>query len=241
MDKQQRIIQMFNDISPTYDRLNRILSFGVDRQWRRNGCRAAMKIHGGPVRHLVDVATGTGDLILFWREAAAAQGTTIERVTGVDPAVGMLELARGKVDDVTFMEAPATALPLEDDSADLVSISYGIRNVVDVEGALREFHRVLAPGGLAVILEFMSREKLTLMDRMNRLYMSQVLPRVGAMISRDKEAYTYLPESIQGFMSREQLCDKLTQAGFELVEVQDEFLGISTRFIARKPAAPASQ
>ncbi|SEQ35984.1 demethylmenaquinone methyltransferase / 2-methoxy-6-polyprenyl-1,4-benzoquinol methylase [Ectothiorhodospira magna] len=240
MDKQQRIIQMFNDISPTYDRLNRILSFGVDRRWRRNGCQAAMKIHGGPVRHLVDVATGTGDLILFWRQAAASQGITIERITGVDPARGMLELAQEKVNDVTFLEAPATALPLADGQADLVSISYGIRNVVDVDGALKEFYRILAPGGLAVILEFMSREKLTLMDRMNRLYMHQVLPRVGALISRDKAAYTYLPESIQDFMSREQLCDKLSQAGFEPVMVRDEFLGISTCFIVRKPASAAT-
>lgn len=235
MEKQQRIIQMFNDISPTYDRLNRILSFGVDRRWRRNGCLAALKAHGRPVRHLVDVATGTGDLILFWREAGKASGITIERASGVDPAIGMLTLARRKVKNADFHEAEATALPMEDASADMVSISYGIRNVVDVDGALREFHRVLEPGGHVLILEFMSHPEATVMDRMSRLYMNKVLPRVGAMISKDNQAYTYLPESIQAFFSKEQLVDKLTAAGFEIVQVKDDTFGISTRFIARKP------
>ncbi|AHK78322.1 ubiquinone biosynthesis methyltransferase UbiE [Ectothiorhodospira haloalkaliphila] len=235
MEKQQRIIQMFNDISPTYDRLNRILSFGVDRRWRRNGCLAALKAHGRPVKHLVDVATGTGDLILFWREAGKASGTPIERATGLDPAIGMLTLARRKVKNADFQEAQANALPLEDNSADMVSISYGIRNVVDVDGALKEFHRVLEPGGHVLILEFMSHPESTLMDRMSRLYMNKVLPKVGAMISKDNQAYTYLPESIQAFFSTEQLVEKLATAGFEIVQVKDDTFGISTRFIARKP------
>ncbi|MCG5536779.1 bifunctional demethylmenaquinone methyltransferase/2-methoxy-6-polyprenyl-1,4-benzoquinol methylase UbiE [Ectothiorhodospira mobilis] len=235
MDRQQRIIQMFNDISPTYDRLNRILSFGIDQRWRRNACQATLQAHGRPVRHLVDVATGTGDLILCWREAGRATGTPIQQITGVDPAQGMLELARRKVKNAQFIEAPATRLPLEDEAADMVSISYGIRNVLDVDGALREFHRVLEPGGHLLILEFMSPARPGLVDRIGRFYMSRLLPKVGAFISRDPEAYSYLPESIQGFLTSQALVEKLEAAGFEMVQVKDDTFGISTRFVARRP------
>lgn len=235
MDRQQRIIQMFNDISPTYDRLNRILSFGIDQRWRRNGCQAALQAHGRSVRHLVDVATGTGDLILSWREAGRATGTDIHQATGVDPARGMLELARRKVKNADFIEAPATDLPLEDGAADMLSISYGIRNVLDVDGALREFHRVLEPGGHLLILEFMSPARPGPMDRLGRFYMSRVLPKVGAFISRDPEAYSYLPESIQGFLTSQALVEKLEAAGFAIVQVKDDTFGISTRFIAQRP------
>ncbi len=235
MDKQSGIIQMFNDISPTYDRLNRILSFGVDRRWRRSACEKALKLYDKPLAHLVDVATGTGDLILFWRRAAGRLGLSIEKESGIDPAVGMLEIARKKVEGATFLEGQAAALPIADQSADIVSISYGIRNVVDLEGAMKEFYRVLKPGGLLVILEFMSHEKKGLMDRLTLFYMKRLLPAIGRLISKDPRAYTYLPESIEAFLSSEQMADKLQAAGFELVQIHDETFKISTRFIARKP------
>jgi demethylmenaquinone methyltransferase/2-methoxy-6-polyprenyl-1,4-benzoquinol methylase len=239
MDKQSGIIQMFNDISPTYDRLNRILSFGVDRRWRKSGCEKALRIYGKPVAHLVDVATGTGDLILFWRRAAGKLGLSIEQETGIDPAVGMLDIARKKIPGAHFLEGQAASLPLKADSADIVSISYGIRNVVDLDRAMAEFYRVLKPGGLLMVLEFMSHKKKGWMERLSLLYMKRLLPAIGRLISKDPRAYTYLPESIEAFLSSEEMVKKLTEAGFELAQIHDESFKISTRFIARKPHDPA--
>jgi demethylmenaquinone methyltransferase/2-methoxy-6-polyprenyl-1,4-benzoquinol methylase len=235
MDKQQAIIQMFDDISPTYDRLNRILSFGVDRRWRKNGCLAALQTFEGDAATLIDVATGTGDLIAFWRKAAAKLGKNIAQAIGVDPSQNMLDIAAKKPLNARFIKAEATAIALEDCSADLLSISYGIRNVVEIDRAIAEFYRLLKPNGALLILEFMSREKKTLFDRLAAFYLGRVLPAIGRFISKDPRAYTYLPESIASFLSADELARKLTNAGFEIAQIKDETFGISTRFIARKP------
>ncbi|MDR2905356.1 MAG: bifunctional demethylmenaquinone methyltransferase/2-methoxy-6-polyprenyl-1,4-benzoquinol methylase UbiE [Helicobacteraceae bacterium] len=243
MSKQKQIINMFDEISPTYDRLNRVLSFGADRAWRRNGCLAAFRAFLGgreqrdhKARLLVDVATGTGDLIFFWRAAAKKARVEIKRVIGVDPAKKMLEIAEKKIGkDAEFIVSEAVKIPLEDNSVDLISISYGIRNVVEIDKAIKEFYRLLDCGGILLILEFMSREKLTIFDRFARLYMKRVLPAIGKLISKDDLAYKYLPESIEKFLTKEELETKLQNAGFEIVQIKDETFKISTRFIARKP------
>lgn len=236
MDKQKEIIEMFNTISPTYDKLNRILSLGIDRAWRRNGCKKVLSIYEKPIEKLVDVATGTGDLLLFWQEAAKKAGREIADQVGVDPASGMLEIAKKKVVNAQFLLGEATALPIESDQADIVSISYGIRNVVELDKALAEFFRVLKPSGMLMVLEFMSHEKKSIMDKMMLFYMKTILPTIGKLISKDKRAYTYLPESIEAFLSADQMKAKLISAGFEIVEIYDEPFKISTRFIAQKPA-----
>lgn len=234
MDKQKEIIEMFNTISPTYDRLNRILSLGIDRSWRKNGCERVLRSYKKAPDLVVDVATGTGDLLIFWQNATIKLGTTIGKFIGVDPSVGMLEIARKKVPFASFHEGEATAIPLEDSSADVVSISYGIRNVVDLDGALREFHRVLKPDGVLMILEFMSHEKKSIFDKFVMFYMKKVLPTIGKFISKDKRAYTYLPESIEAFLSSEIMKLKLEEAGFKVREIHNETFKISTRFIAVK-------
>ncbi len=235
MDKQQKIVSMFDDIASTYDVANRVLSFGIDKQWRKKGCDKAFSIKKD-VQTITDVACGTGDLLLFWKERAAKNGVDVQEYIGIDPAVKMLEVAREKVDFAQFKEGKAQELPLEDSSTDIISISYGIRNVVDREDALKEFYRALKPGGLVVILEFTKQEKSTLTSAMTNLYTTKILPAVGGLISKNYEAYRYLPDSIEDFLTTRMLLDELESAGFEQRYTKSFSFGISTLLIAQKPA-----
>ncbi|MEA3454907.1 MAG: class I SAM-dependent methyltransferase, partial [Campylobacterota bacterium] len=147
-EKQEKIVGMFDEIASTYDLANRVLSFGIDKQWRRKGCDKAYSLLGKEsLTQITDVACGTGDLLLYWRERAQKHGIEVEKYAGVDPSVGMLKVAREKVDFADFLEGKAQELPVEDEGTDIISISYGIRNVVDRVEALQEFYRALKPGG----------------------------------------------------------------------------------------------
>ena len=144
-EKQEKIVTMFDDIASTYDKANRVLSMGIDIQWRKKGCDKAFEIlDKKELGQITDVATGTGDLLIYWKEQAQKNSVSIEKYVGIDPSVGMLEVARGKVDFAEFIEGKAQELPIEDASTDVISISYGIRNVVDRIEALQEFNRALS-------------------------------------------------------------------------------------------------
>jgi len=135
------------------------LSMGIDIQWRKQGCNKAFEILAKKeLGQITDVATGTGDLLIYWKEEAEKNGVTIDKYVGVDPSVGMLDVAKGKVDFAEFIIGKAQELPIEDESTDIISISYGIRNVVDRVEALQEFYRALKPDGIVVILEFTKQE-----------------------------------------------------------------------------------
>ena len=234
-EKQDKIVGMFDDIASTYDKANRVLSMGIDIQWRKKGCDKAFEILGKKeLGQVTDVATGTGDLLIYWKEQAAKNSVSIDKYVGVDPSVGMLEVARGKVDFAEFIEGKAQALPLFDESSDVVSISYGIRNVVDRVEALQEFNRVLKPGGLVVILEFTKQERSGIIDKVVDFGMKNVLPRVGGFISKNYEAYKYLPESIEEFLTTEMLAKELEEAGFEMKYTKSFSMGISTLLVAQK-------
>ena len=226
---------MFDDIASTYDKANRVLSMGIDIQWRKKGCDKAFEIlDKKQLGQITDVATGTGDLLIYWKEQAAKKGVTIEKYVGIDPSVGMLEVARGKVDFATFVEGKAQALPIADQSSDIISISYGIRNVVDRVEALQEFSRALKPGGLVVILEFTKQERRGLVDKVVDFGMKNILPRVGGFISKNYEAYKYLPDSIEEFLTTEMLSAELEEAGFEMRYTKSFSMGISTLLVAQK-------
>jgi len=146
IEKQERIVGMFDDIASTYDLANRVLSMGIDKQWRKKGCDKAFEILGKKeLEQVTDVATGTGDLLVYWKEQADKNAVKINKYVGVDPSVGMLEVAKNKVDFAKFIEGKAQDLPIDDESTDVISISYGIRNVVDRVEALQEFYRALKP------------------------------------------------------------------------------------------------
>lgn len=233
--KQEKIVTMFDDIASTYDLANRVLSFGIDRQWRKKGCNKAYDILGSKkLTQITDVATGTGDLLIYWRDIALSRGIDVKKFLGIDPSVGMLKVAKEKVDFAEFIEGKAQELPMDDESTDVVSISYGIRNVVDRVDALHEFHRVLKPDGIVVILEFTKQDRSGVIDKVVDFGMKKVLPRVGGMISKNYEAYKYLPDSIEQFLTTQMLSKELEEAGFEMKYTKSFSMGISTLLVAQK-------
>jgi demethylmenaquinone methyltransferase/2-methoxy-6-polyprenyl-1,4-benzoquinol methylase len=235
MDKQEKIVSMFNNIASTYDRANHILSMGIDTIWRKKACDHAFNYYDHrEITKVIDVACGTGDMMATWEKRANAHGIIIHEIVGVDPSEGMVAVGREKLPHLNFEIAGAAQMPFEDNSADIISITYGIRNVVDREEALQEFHRILKPGGLVVILEFTKSEKQGWMHSIRDFYMNKVLPKIGGFISKDQEAYTYLPDSIEDFLTTKKLVGELKQTGFKSLHVQSYSMEISTLFIAQK-------
>ena len=235
MEKQEKIVSMFDDIAPTYDTANRVMSMGVDKSWRRKACDLAYEFNGtDSLDTIVDVACGTGDMMDFWKTRSEVNGVAVGDIVGVDPSNGMVDVAREKYPYFSYHIAKATEIPLEDSSADILSITYGIRNVVEREAALVEFNRVLKQGGLVVILEFMKNENPSLLGRIRDFYMNKILPKVGGFISKNLEAYEYLPNSIEDFSTVENMQNELEAAGFEMLYTKSFSMDISTLLIARK-------
>ena len=233
--KQEKIVSMFDDIAPTYDTANRVMSMGVDKSWRRKACDLAYSYTGkDSIDRIVDVACGTGDMMEFWRDRAEVSGIAIGEIVGVDPSNGMVDVARKKYPKFNYHISKATEIPLEDSSADILSITYGIRNVVEREAALVEFNRVLKKDGLVVILEFMKNENPSLLGKIRDFYMNRILPKVGGFISKNLEAYEYLPNSIEDFSTVENMQVELENAGFEMLYTKSFSMDISTLLIARK-------
>ncbi|WP_201523021.1 bifunctional demethylmenaquinone methyltransferase/2-methoxy-6-polyprenyl-1,4-benzoquinol methylase UbiE [Aliarcobacter butzleri] len=235
MEKQEKIVSMFNNIAGTYDIANRVLSMGIDKSWRNKACNKTFELYGKKdIEKIVDVACGTGDMILFWQQVAKENSINLKNIIGIDPSVGMMEVGKKKLPDVEFIEAYATQMPLIDKSADIISISYGIRNVVQRQEAFDEFARVLKKDGLVVINEFTKNKKENLLDHLTDFYLNKVLPVLGGLISKNKEAYRYLPDSIDEFLTTENLCKELKQSGLEPVYVKAFSMNISTLIIAKK-------
>ena len=234
MQKQEKIVDMFNQIAPTYDVANRVLSLGVDVSWRKFACRYMLEIFKNKSINIVDVACGTGDMMGLWSEISKEFGVEIKSLTGIDPSSGMLKEARAKFPNFKFIEAYADNTTLASGEAQILSISYGIRNVVERKAALREFNRVLALNGYVVVLEFTKRQKKGLITSLRDFYLSKILPKIGGFISKNKEAYEYLPSSIENFLDAKSFCDELVEAGFEIELCKGFSMDISTLFIAKK-------
>ncbi len=228
-DRQEsdaEVWKMFDRIAPRYDLLNRLLSFRRDVAWRKRMAR-----HTGQEGELdiLDLATGTGDQILHLRDG----GTRIRSALGIDMAEEMLAHGRPKFensdlkDRVSLKPGNATDIPSEDASFDLATITFGIRNVGDVDVALREMRRVLRPGGHALVLEF-SLPGNALMRGLYLFYLRHILPRVGGLISGDAKAYRYLNRTIESFPSGEDFCALMRAAGLVEVEANPLTFGIAT-------------
>lgn len=233
--EQQQIIAMFDDISKSYDTANRILSMGLDVSWRKKACNFALQALGQNDIIIADVASGTGDMIIHWQNAAQNLGVQIARICGIDPSEGMLQIAHKKLPHIEFLRAEAVALPLDSSSVDILSIAYGLRNVVDTQAAFVEFARVLKDGGMLVILEFTKNENPSFMGSLMNFYTRKILPKIGGWISHNKQAYQYLPDSIEHFFTAEKLESTLASHGFKTLHSECA-AQVSTLCVAQKCA-----
>ncbi len=219
---------LFDQISERYDLNNRILSFGIDRFWRK-------KVHKFlPVKKnlsLIDLATGTADQIL-----TLAKFHSFEKIIGIDLSENMLALGRKKLeqkqldDCASLMKASATELPFEDAHFDVATISFGIRNLDDTLKGLKEMKRVLKNDGRALILEF-STPKNALIRAFYLLYLRHILPRIGGFIARNSFAYRYLNQTIETFPSGEAFCQLMREAGFKQAKAHPLTFGVVTIYI----------
>ncbi|GAA8311977.1 bifunctional demethylmenaquinone methyltransferase/2-methoxy-6-polyprenyl-1,4-benzoquinol methylase UbiE [Helicobacter pylori] len=235
--KQEKIINMFDGIASSYDQANRLMSFGLDVKWRERACEHAfLFLENKKALRLVDVACGTGDMLIAWQKSALNCAIEFEECLGIDPSNNMLELAAKKLENkASFIQAQAKDLKgVGNNSVDILSIAYGLRNIVERQEALKEFFRVLKPRGVLVILEFLKKDNPTWLDKISGFYTNKVLPLVGGVISKNYGAYSYLPQSIEGFLSLGGLKHELKNAGFEILRTEDSIAQISTTMLVRK-------
>lgn len=217
---------MFGQVAPRYDLLNHILSFQIDKYWRRRTVRRLQSILDRPDATVIDLACGTGDLTLALKQAGKA------RVIGSDFCHPMLTAAHAKKAPLLF-EADALTLPIASASVDLITCAFGFRNFVNYRRGMGEILRVLKPGGTAAILEF-STPPNPLFRAAYGFYSNKVLPQIGALISGSKDAYTYLPESVKKFPTADRLAEEFREAGFGQVEYELMTFGIVALHLARK-------
>jgi demethylmenaquinone methyltransferase/2-methoxy-6-polyprenyl-1,4-benzoquinol methylase len=228
-----RIAGMFDAIAWRYDALNRLLSVGLDRRWRRRAV-AALALTGR--ERVLDVCCGTGDLAI---EAATSAAGRAREIVGLDFAGEMLRFAQPKMrrlsldDRVRLVRGDATRLPLPAESVDATMIGFGIRNVVDHAAACREIHRVLRAGGRLMILEF-GMPRLPGIRAAYRAYFRYLLPRVGGLVSKHGDAYAYLPASVEEFPAPPEFVKLLEQCGFTDVQHRKMTVGIVSLFLGRK-------
>ena len=228
-----RIRRMFGEIAPRYDRMNHLLSLGVDRYWRWWTVRKVPPVGTGPI---LDVCSGTGDLALAYYKASGGRVP----IVGADFCGEMLRIAEEKkrragIDgQLTFLEADALRLPFDSGRFQIVAVAFGLRNVADTDGALREMVRVCASGGRVAVLEF-SLPRRQPLKAVYGWYFRHLLPRIGQLLARNRQgAYDYLPQSVGQFPSGEELADRMRDAGLSGVEVCPLTLGVATLYVGRK-------
>jgi demethylmenaquinone methyltransferase/2-methoxy-6-polyprenyl-1,4-benzoquinol methylase len=239
-DASRKVREMFTQIAPSYDALNHLLSLQLDRLWRARVARRLRPILANPNALVLDLCCGTGDLALALRNAGKA------RIIGADFAHTMLTRARAKSilgsshsgmpapPPLPLAEADALRLPFADSSFDLVTAAFGFRNLANYEAGLREIQRVLKPGGTIAILEFTEPPDGLLGD-LYRWYFRSVLPRIGAWLSGDPAAYTYLPKSVSRFFRPPELASLMAAVSYESIVFKVWTFGTVALHIAAKP------
>lgn len=227
-EKGAQVEQMFDNIAPTYDLLNHLLSFGIDRHWRRAALRSLKPF--APKR-MLDMATGTGDFAIL-----AKKMLNPDSLLGADLSEGMLEVARKKtegIDGMTFEKHDCMDLALADDTFDAATVAYGVRNFPDLERGLSELRRVLKPGGRLVIIELTSPKSFP-MKQLFWIYSHVLMPLIGKVVSRDSSAYTYLPATMEVFPQGEVMQEILKKVGYTDVKFKRYTFGLSTLYTAAK-------
>lgn len=228
--KKEQVAEMFDTISGNYDGLNRVISFGIDVQWRKKVVALVSNIKPSKI---LDVATGTGDLAINLAKTEASE------IIGLDISNGMLEVGKHKIANkkldqvISMVQGDSENLPFEDNYFDAITVAFGVRNFENLEKGLSEIYRVLKPGGIFVVLET-SIPTRTPFKQGYHLYCSKILPLIGKLFSKDKSAYTYLSESAAAFPYGEAFNNILSKIGFIECKDKPQTFGVATIYTATK-------
>ena len=230
--KKEQVEQMFDNIAPTYDKLNHIMSLNIDRMWRR---RVVRIIRRAEAERILDVATGTGDLAI-----AMAKRCKQAHILGVDLSEEMLAVARTKIakqclgERIAVEKGDAEQLRMvADSSVDAVTVAFGVRNFENLPKGLTEMLRVLKPGGKLVILE-LSIPRNPIIRWGYKLYFLKIIPAIGGCVSGNRSAYEYLPSSVLRFPAPEKFMEMMQEAGFEQVRKKSFTMGICHMYLGIK-------
>jgi demethylmenaquinone methyltransferase / 2-methoxy-6-polyprenyl-1,4-benzoquinol methylase len=231
--KTQQIASMFDRIAHRYDILNRVISLGLDRMWRRRALATLAEAHP---RKVLDVATGTGDLMIEMDRILRP-----DVIVGLDLSEEMLSVARSKTHGdsriqarVEYQQGDSTQLPFADGEFDAATVSFGVRNFEHLSAGLSELVRVVRPGGYCMVLEF-STPRRPLVAIGHTLALRIYVPLVGRLLSRDPDAYRYLPKSVAAFPQGEEFAALMLESGCELVRARELQPGVCTVYTGRKP------
>ena len=228
--KKQQVETMFNNIAPTYDFLNHILSLNIDKIWRR---KLRKRLQKNKPETILDVATGTGDLAF---ELLKLQP---KKIIGIDIANEMLNIGRKKLtklktkDIIEFKKDDSENMSFDDEKFDAITCAFGVRNFENLSAGLTEMYRVLKTNGKVIILEFSIPQNI-LLKKLYFFYFNKILPFFGKIISKDKHAYTYLPNSVNNFVSGTNFLTQLQNVGFTNTQQQKLSFGIASIYFANK-------
>lgn len=230
--KTEQVREMFDNIAPAYDRLNRAMSFGLDRSWRRKAVEMVAKTQP---KAIVDIATGTGDFAI-----SLARAIPRSRVTGLDLSKGMVEIGRRKVADtgladrIKLLVGDCLDSPLPEHCADAITVAFGVRNFARLADGYRAMYRMLRPGGMLCVIE-LSTPTSPLVKPFYKLYTRGFIPLMGRVVSSDRRAYSYLPESIAAVQQGEEMLALMRDAGFGHTKFHRLTLGVCTIYTAIRP------
>lgn len=230
LGKKEQVTQMFDKVSSNYDILNRVLTFGIDVSWRK---KVVQLVADQKAKKILDIATGTGDLAIMLTEINP------DKVIGLDISPGMLEVGKKKIaqlnltDKIDMIIGDSEKLPFKDHTFDAITVGFGVRNFENLEKGLSEIYRVLKPKGTFVVLETSQPSKFPIKQGFN-FYSKYIIPNVGKIFSKDKNAYQYLPESAAAFPYGEKFNNILLKTGFNTSKVYPQTFGISTIYQAIK-------
>jgi len=230
LGKKEQVTKMFDTISGEYDGLNRVISFGIDVKWRKKVVTIVKETNP---KSILDIATGTGDL------AIALAKTNAEKIVGLDISSGMLDIGKEKIkkggleSKIEMVLGDSESIPFKDNTFDAITVAFGVRNFEVLENGLKEIYRVLKPNGCFVILETSVPDK-TPYKQGYKFYTKNILPLIGRLFSKDKNAYKYLCESASVFPYGEALNNILRKIGFINVEDFPQTFGVATIYKSSK-------
>lgn len=223
--KSEQVREMFDHIAPKYDFMNRAMTFGIDKSWRK---KAIKEIIRSEAEDILDIACGTGDMAIMM--AKSMPGVNI---TGIDLSPKMLEEGRRKIiheglsERIKLMEGDSLHLPFEDETFDAITVAFGVRNFENLEKGYKEMARVLKSGGVLIVLELSTPQGI-LTGAGYRLYTKSLIPIAGKIVSGDSNAYSYLPESIAAVPQRQEMTSLMEKAGLKKVSYKEQTFGTCT-------------